>query len=254
MFTLMAMDPPGLPVQPIRKAFEQVASQLRELLVHGVLQPGDRLPNELELAERFGVSRGTVREALRTLATEGLIVTTRGASGGSFASVPDPASVVQALTGTLTLMAAAREVTVTELLEVRELLEVPAARMAALKRSDEDLQRLRAAIPPTTMARAPVASFGTNRGFHELVLAAAGNRLLRVATEPLFATLQVRFLREQAPPDFWEQVRSDHEAICEKIERGDGEAAASAMAQHLANIRPTYEAIDVAHPRPVAPT
>lgn len=254
MFTLMRMGPSGLPVQPIRKAFEQVASQLRELLVHGVLQPGDRLPNELELAERFGVSRGTVREALRTLATEGLIMTTRGASGGSFASVPDPASVVQSLTGTITLMAAAREVTVAELLEVRELLEVPAARIAAVKRTDDDLARLRAAIPSAIMARAPAGSFEANRGFHELVLAAAGNRLLRVATEPLFVTLQVRFLRQQAPPEFWEQVRADHDAICDKIERGDGEAAASAMAQHLSNIRPTYEAIDAARPHPVTAT
>jgi GntR family transcriptional regulator, transcriptional repressor for pyruvate dehydrogenase complex len=251
MFTLMTMDHQGLPVQPIRKAFEQVASQLRELLVQGVLQPGDRLPNELELAERFGVSRGTVREALRTLATEGLIITTRGASGGSFAAIPDPASVVQSLTGTLTLMAAAREVTVAELLEVRELLEVPAARMAALKRTDEDLGGLRGSIPSSTVARVAAASFDANRGFHEQVLAAAGNRLLRVTTEPLFVTLQVRFLRHHAPPEFWEQVRTDHEDILEKIERGDGEAAAGAMAQHLANIRPTYEAIDAAraHPR-----
>lgn len=241
------MDPTetqDLPVRPVRRAFEQVADQLRELLIHGVLTPGNRLPNEVELAEQFNVSRGTVREALRTLTSEGLVATTRGARGGSFAAAPKAANVVQSLTGTISLMAASREVTVAELLEARELFEVPAARMAALKRSDEELKLIRAVVPTSPAELVGRRAFEANRGFHERVLSAAGNRLLRLTTEPLFVTMQVRFLRESASEDFWELVFADHLHILEAIEAGDGEAAAEAMAVHLRNIRPTYEAID----------
>ena len=67
----------------MRKAYEQVADQLRELIVTGELAPGERLPTETVLAREFGVSRATVREALRLLAAQGLIRTAKGAAAGA---------------------------------------------------------------------------------------------------------------------------------------------------------------------------
>jgi DNA-binding FadR family transcriptional regulator len=234
-----------LPVRPVRRAYEQVSDQLRELLIHGVLFPGDRLPNEAELSERFNVSRGTVREALRTLGSEGLVTTTRGASGGSFASAPKAGDVVQSLTGTISLMAGSQEVSVAELLEARETLEVPATRLAALRRTEAELQNVRAVVPDAKVNLASARIFEINRAFHERVVAAAGNRLMRLMTEPLFVVLQVRFLRDRADPSFWDQVFREHRVIYAAIERGDGEAAAAAMAEHLGHLRPTYEKIVV---------
>ncbi|MCA3749647.1 MAG: winged helix-turn-helix transcriptional regulator, partial [Rubrobacter sp.] len=69
---------------PVRRAREQVESQLREAILSGTFRSGDRLPSELELAKSFGVSRTTVREALGSLASAGLISKVPGASGGSF--------------------------------------------------------------------------------------------------------------------------------------------------------------------------
>jgi DNA-binding FadR family transcriptional regulator len=233
-----------LPVRPVRRAYEQVSDQLRDLLIHGIVFPGDRLPSEIELSERFNVSRGTVREALRTLASEGLVITTRGAAGGTFAAVPKTSEVVQSLTGTISLMAGSREVTMAELLEAREQLEVPATRLAALRRTDAELRLIRAAVPDVTLQVGRTQIFDINRTFHERVVAAAGNRLLRVMTEPVFVTLNVRFLRDQAGPKSWDQVLDEHRLIYAAIEHGDGEAAASAMAQHLGRLRPIYEATD----------
>jgi GntR family transcriptional repressor for pyruvate dehydrogenase complex len=71
----------SLGIQPVKTAYQQVADQLRSLILGGDLSPGDRLPPESELIELFGVSRGTVREALRALASQGLITTSRGATG-----------------------------------------------------------------------------------------------------------------------------------------------------------------------------
>ena len=71
------------PVQT-RRAFEEVASQIREQLTKGALKPGDRLPSERELAEQFGLSRNTVREALRSLEMSGILEFRKGATGGAF--------------------------------------------------------------------------------------------------------------------------------------------------------------------------
>ena len=237
----------SLPVKPVRKAFEQVADQLRQHIVQGTLAPGDRLPSEADLSSHFAVSRGTVREALRTLSSEGLISTTRGGSGGSFAAVPQASHVVQSLTGTIALMAASNAVSVGELLEARQCLEVPAAGRAARLRTEEDIVRLLAAIPDKPSTMPTNLLFECNRAFHLGVVSAAGNRLLSVMTEPLFVTMQVRFLRDRAPDEFWERVMVAHRQITEAIRGRDVKAAENAMAQHLSGLGPTYEKIDREH-------
>jgi GntR family transcriptional repressor for pyruvate dehydrogenase complex len=75
-------------VRRVRKAYEQVADQLRELILTGQIAPEQRLPNEAALASQFGVSRPTIREALRVLSAQALIRTTKGSSGGSFVTLP----------------------------------------------------------------------------------------------------------------------------------------------------------------------
>src|SRR5207253_6225210 len=115
----------------LTKQYEQVAERLRTLVVGGTLQPGSRLPNEEVLAREFGVSRATLREALRSLAAQDLIRTAKGAGGGSFVTLPSVEGVSSFVHSSITLMADANDVSLEDLLEARELLEVPAARLAA---------------------------------------------------------------------------------------------------------------------------
>lgn len=244
---MMSSPAPRLPVRPVRRAYEQVAAQIRDLVLSGQLTSGDRLPTEGELCERFGVSRSTVREALRTLASDGIVVTQRGANGGTFIAAPGADRIMDYLTGTLSLMAGSEEVSVAELLEARELLEVPAARKAAVRRTDDLVARLEANVAAMRHSHRD-QSFGVNRTFHEIVLEASDNRLLRVMTQPLFSTLQSRFLRDQTSEEFWTQVIDDHERITRAIDAGDADAAARAMVDHLAALRPTYERIDTSAP------
>ena len=91
------------------------------------------------LAEELGVSRATVREALRLLGAENLIRTAKGAGGGSFVTVPSADHLSESLRSGLGRLAHAEHVTLDELLEARELLEVPAAQLAARRRADEDV-------------------------------------------------------------------------------------------------------------------
>ena len=128
-------------VERIRKAYEQVADQLLQMINSGELKPGDRLPSEAELAADFGVSRTTVREALRILATRNLIHTRKGMAGGHFIVEPTVGSISEFLVANYGLLTAANTVTLEHLLQAREMIEGPAAAIAARNRDDDDLEK-----------------------------------------------------------------------------------------------------------------
>jgi DNA-binding FadR family transcriptional regulator len=150
------------------------------------------------------------------------------------------------------LLARSEDITVGDVLEARELLEVPAARLAAIRWRPVDIATLREFLAPATEDPEHSdgrSSFDHNSSFHKSILDATRNRLLRTMAEPLFNTIQARFARELATPEFWHQVTVEHEGIYEAIEKRDAERAGQAMALHLARLRGTYEQIDRARSR-----
>lgn len=230
-----------LPVNKLRPAYQQVADQLRELILGGALATGDRLPTEAELTTNFGVSRSTVREALRLLASQGLITTLRGTTGGTFVAQVRAEEVSQYLEASIGLMSGSDEMSVSEMLEARELLEVPVAQLAAERREQHHLDALRAALEREQASRGRGVKFLEHRNFHTVISEAAGNSLLVMMSEPIFRVLQGRFLRPAVPEDFWEQVDCDHEEILIAIEKGDSSASGRAMQEHLQRLRVGYE-------------
>ncbi|MGN6168036.1 MAG: FadR/GntR family transcriptional regulator, partial [Solirubrobacteraceae bacterium] len=136
----------GPPVKRVRKAYEQVYDQLRELSAQWELKQGERLPGEIVLARQFGVSRGTVREALRALAAHNLVRTAKGATGGTFVTLPTVDHISAFLQANIALLSEANDVSLEEFLEARRLLEVFAARQCALRRTAADLGRLRRTV------------------------------------------------------------------------------------------------------------
>ena len=127
-------------------AYQMLADELRADITSGRLQPGERLPPEPELCVKTGVSRSTVREALRLLASQHLIVTTRGVTGGSFVAHPDAEQLSEGLSMGFTLLANSDGVGLADLLELRRALEVPAAGLAAVRRQEGHLTELRGAF------------------------------------------------------------------------------------------------------------
>lgn len=218
-------------------AYQQVAATIRDMILTGELAPGERLPIESELAERFKVSRSTVREALRVISSQDLVSTTRGVNGGTFVNVPEAGNVTDALEFGLGLLASSEGVTVDELLEVREILEVPATRIAARRITPEMLRELERTLDNEN-------GFDHHRQFHITLIKAAGNRLLEVVTTPIFEVLRTRFLRDGAAGDFWGNVGDDHAKIVAAIRANDADAAAAEMLNHLRNLRPTYVELD----------
>jgi DNA-binding FadR family transcriptional regulator len=230
----------GAPVQRVRKAYEQVYDQLRELIMRGELARDQRLPGEAELAREFGVSRGTVREALRLLAAHNLVRTAKGAGGGSFVTLPTADHVSEVLQANIRLLNESREVTADEMLETRELMETFAARMAAGRRTDQDLERLRACIIKDPSELGTERQHTSNTSFHTALLEASGNTLLSIAAQPVFAILQTNMRRREIEPPTLKKVNDDHRAILAAVEAGDGDAAARHMRRHLAMLRKTY--------------
>lgn len=225
----------------LRPAYEQVADQLRQLILVGDLKPGDQLPVEARLCEIFGVSRSTVREAVRLLAAQDLIHTTRGVAGGSFVSPMDAQTVSAHLRMRLSLMADADAISVDEMLEARELLEVPAASLAAERASGEQIAALQAAADSERQARfRPKAPFDGHREFHQLLVEASGNRLLSLMNTPNFQVLQARFTRGDMPAAFWAAIDEDHRLIAQAVANRDRDAAASTMTHHLHRLHDLY--------------
>lgn len=224
-------------------AYERLARQLREQIVTGALAPGDQLPAEAEMRRRYDVSRSTIREALRVLSSQNLLVTTRGVTGGSFVVQPDPRRIAGHLQASLGLLTSATG-SMNNLLEVRRLLEVPAAGLAARRRTRAQLEAVRATLFDPSEVVDVKDMFRANRDFHGTLLEAAGNPVLEAVTRPIFSVLQDRIQREGANRRFWFKVDRDHREIFGYIEARDDEGACEAQAAHLGHLRSTYTRFD----------
>jgi GntR family transcriptional regulator, transcriptional repressor for pyruvate dehydrogenase complex len=227
-------------VRRVRKAYEQVADDLRELILSGELRAGERLPSEAELATEFAVSRTTVREALRVLSTQHLIRTVRGTRGGSFVMLPSLESISDLYDANINLLAESRHLSLEEFIESRELFDVAAARLAAVRCSEEDLEKLRSTLPDDFGGPAPKIQWRRNRSFHSLLIAAAGNTLLYIASKPVYSVLETHLSLLALPSRFHHTIHEQHRLILDAIEQGDSDAAAERMREHLAFLRPYY--------------
>jgi DNA-binding FadR family transcriptional regulator len=227
-----------LSIERIRPAYEQVADRLRTLISDGEMKPGERLPNEGDLAGMFGVSRSTVREAIRVLSSQRLLVTVRGVAGGTFVTRPDAAHISDVLLSGLSVLVTTQTVPIAELLESRTVLEVPAARLAAARRTDADVATLDA------LARKPhhdAGGFPDHRDFHMAVLDASGNGLLSALARPLFLVLEEAIVRLDLTTELMARTDDDHVAIFEAIRDGDADGAGQTMERHLADLHVAWD-------------
>lgn len=235
---------PGSNKSGRRPAYEIVADALRVRILAGELTPGTRLPPDVELRAEFGVGQSTVREAIRTLASENLVHTTRGVTGGTFVAKPDIGQLSAHLEAGVTLLAAAEGVTVDQLMEVRQLTEVPAAGSAAYRHTEAHLEELRATIFDPDAGIGPEV-YASNQEFHRILLRAADNPLLDLITVPVFRVIGSRFSRDVAPEGFWRCVDEDHRALLDAVERRDSMTAMTLMRRHLDHLGDVYKQMDL---------
>jgi DNA-binding FadR family transcriptional regulator len=218
-------------------AYQVLADALRARIITGELRPGEKLPIEPDLSVQYGVSRSTVREALRVLASQNLIATTRGVSGGSFVAYPKPEQIAGYLGASLRLLTQADSLTIGQLAEARDILEVPAAGLAAQRRSDDQLQDLKATLfdrGQVTLAEAIESS----KSFHAALVRATGSPLVEMLSRPVFELIYDHVQAWPAPDGFWKRIAGDHEAIFDAVAAQDPVTAREAIRDHLRKLRP----------------
>lgn len=229
-----------LRVRRVRPAYQQVADELRTQIVGGALGAGERLPSEADLSRAFGVSRSTVREALRVLASQHLIETVRGVQGGSFVAAPDPTRIVEDIGGALGVLVETPQLGIHDLLEARLLLEPTAARLATQRADPETVDAIRAAAEAPRDERDP-SGFVGHIDFHTTLLMATGNLMITMMGQPVNDVLRTRLRRVGVERAEWDRVDEHHRTIAAHVAAGEAGAAEEAMRDHLIALRPLYE-------------
>lgn len=225
-----------LTIDRIRPAYEQVAVQLREVIASGQTKPGERLPTEADLAKSFGVSRTTIREALRVLTSEGLIETSRGTTGGSFVKRLDPAHVSEFLRNGLSVLVSTDGIQVADVLDARLALEVPAARWAAERRTDAELAVLDRASHIRHVKNGDVGVHLEHTVFHLALLDVSHSKLLAALGRPVFEVLMDLMQKRNMTAPLTADTDDAHQRIVDAIRRRDPDGAAAAMEEHLASV------------------
>jgi DNA-binding FadR family transcriptional regulator len=221
-------------------AYQALADSLRAQITSGELRPGDRLPTEPQLCVTSGVSRSTVREALRLLASQNLIITTRGVTGGSFVAHPSVDQLATMLSTGVALMLSRGSLQQRDVLEVRSMIEVPATGYAALRRTDTQLEAIRAALPVPRVGPVEQLVIG-HRAFHLSIARAAGNPLGELLVHPLYPPLTEGRLAGIISDVFWHRVDTEHHEIVDAVAAGDAMAAQRAASRHVAHLREAFE-------------
>ena len=211
----------------VRSVVGLAYDELRAMIVDGRLAPGARV-GQAELAEALGISRGSVREALRRLVGDGLVEFE--VNRGFFVADLGLGRVL-------------------ERLEVRLHLEPVLARLAAERRTDKDLAALRRSVDDARSARTAAVAHDASRAFHLAVAKATGNdSFLRLVDSLWIADVGRRLLaRRRTQPDWQDADVAEHAELLAAIEAGDGDRAESIMREHVASAWRHWSGSQVEH-------
>jgi GntR family transcriptional regulator, transcriptional repressor for pyruvate dehydrogenase complex len=229
---------PGVP-RPVWKTSEVVAFAVaRDIVEHG-LESGDRLPLEAEMVDQYGVSRESLREALRLLEAQGIVSIRRGPGGGP---VVGRASSMN-LARTMTLYFQLAGATYDELLGSWRVLEPLAAELAA---ANPDRALVRRTLAPHLE---PIDDGGDleayqahSTGLHFSVIELAANRVLALVVGAIGDIIRTHVILRIDPFELRELIDDDHAAVAAAVLAGDGAGARQAMLAHVDGLLPVYRA------------
>jgi GntR family transcriptional regulator, transcriptional repressor for pyruvate dehydrogenase complex len=211
---------------------DDAISRIRHMILTGELAPGDRLPPEGTLAANLGLSRTSLREAVRALTVLGVINTRQG--DASYITSLGP----ELLLGALGLMVdLQREDAMPDLVAVRRILEPAATAMAASRITVEEVQGLRSLIPSMLDDEQAIEFVELDWEFHHTIARAGGNELLLALLDGLAQpTMRMRIWRGLTTPGVLARTLDEHEAIVDALESHDPDLAHAAATVHVAGV------------------
>ena len=220
-------------IEPTRKARvgERIADRIRGLILDGTFPAGQPLPAERPLAQRFGVSRGSIRDALRTLETIGLLVTRHGQ--GTFPQELHVDRLVAPLASILSYRRDLQE----ELLDVRRMFEPAVARVAATRVTAEDLAELERLLgAQRRKLKTGRSAIAEDTAFHEVLARATRNRVvvsIMATLNDLLEESRKHSLSQEGRPG---RSMRGHKAVVAALQQRDAGGAAEAMREHIDQI------------------
>jgi GntR family transcriptional regulator, transcriptional repressor for pyruvate dehydrogenase complex len=207
----------------------EAIEKVKEMILSGELHPGDKLPRENELAERLGVSRSSLREAVRALAALNVIETRQG--DGTYVTSLTPEVLLEVIGFGIDLV---RDPSLLDVFQVRRFLESAATAAAAISITDDELASLRDCMARMDRAESVEELVHADEEFHHIVVGATRNAFLLALMDNLSSrTLRARLWRGVMDRGVVERTKQWHHAILEGLEARDPELARSADLMHL---------------------
>jgi len=217
------------------KVSQNVINQIRKAIFDGVLKPGDKLPSDKELIDKFGVSKGSLREALRSLEVLGLLEIRKGALGGSFVTEVDAEKAKEVFSNFFV----SRDLSLENLFDVRLILEAHIAESAAPIITDDDLQRLQRNLQETRDALRhdqPLNYRGKEVSFHLIIANATQNPLLIFLLDFVENLLLDAKEILNPGPDFSKKVLDAHERIYKALAARNASQARDAIIRDIKEV------------------
>ncbi len=233
------------PTGPRKSRPERVADAIKDWVMEQRLQPGDRLPGEAEMIARFGMSKGTIREAMRLLQAQGLVATKTGPGGGSFVGEVRRARA-HALLGNYFYF---RNITIADIYQVRIALEPELAASLAGRLTDEQIGNLRAIMAeyenPAQDAEEERRQHVQSLKFHAQLAEFAQNEMLGFfigfMAQMLSDLTVYKRLYTELNRALWERGRTHQSDLVAALERGDAQSARNIMRSHMEMAREMME-------------
>ena len=211
---------------------DEAIERIKEMIVSGELRPGDRLPKEADLAERLGLSRNSLREAVRALSLIRVLDVKHG--DGTYVTSLQPEVLLDTVGFVIDFH---RDDSVLHLLEVRRILEPAATAIAAVKMTDAQLESLAALIEPINAATDLNDLISTDLEFHRQIALGSGNPVLASLIESLSApTLRARVWRGLTQEGAVARTHEQHQAIHQALVAREPELARSWATIHISGV------------------
>jgi len=212
------------------RATDQAIAKIKELISSGEFTAGARLPTERELTQRFGVSRSSLREAVRALALVGVLESRVG--DGTYVTTLEPELL---LTGVGFVSDLVGGGSLLELHQVRRILEPEATRLATLRLTEEDFARLEECLQRMDLEDSAQSFIEADTEFHAVILEASGNATLASLIQNLSSgTVRARMWQALVAEGAVQATRASHRAIYDALLERDADRAAAADLMHLA--------------------
>jgi len=211
---------------------DDAIEKIKEMIVSGRLRPGDRLPKEADLAAQLGLSRNSLREAVRALSQLRILDVRQG--DGTYVTSLKPQLLLDAMSFAVDVHS---DGSVLEFFEVRRVLEPAAVAMATLRMSEEDIEKLRTHLAQVNAQTTVDDLVANDLEFHRTIAEASGNSVLCSLVNSLASpTLRGRIWRGVNEQGAWERTQTEHRAILEAIASRQPDVARAWAAVHIAGV------------------